>query len=81
MIARQTGPGCTRCVGTEKGSAQMKRAWAEAPQNGVYIISAWNVRRTGRTGCNGAQGSFFADVNIHGVTLCFEWGPRSSLRR
>ena len=38
-----------------------KRARAEAPRTGVYVISAWNVRGTGRTGCNRAQGSFFAD--------------------
>ena len=61
MVARQTAPRCTRCVRTEKGSARTKRAWAEAPRTGVYVISAWNVRGTGRTGCNRAQGSFFAD--------------------
>ena len=63
MVARQTAPGCTRCVRTEKGSARTKRARAEAPRTGVYVISAWNVRRTGQTGCNRAQGSFFADVD------------------
>jgi len=62
MVARQTAPGCTRCVRTEKGSARTKPAWAEATRTGVYIISAWNVWGTGRTGCNRAQGSFFADV-------------------
>ena len=62
MVARQTAPGCTQCVRTEKGSARTKRARAEAPRTGVYIISAWNVRRTRRTGCNRAQGSIFADV-------------------
>jgi len=62
MVARQTAPGCTRCVRTEKGSARTKRARVEAPRTGVYVISAWNVQGTGRTGCNRAQGSFFADV-------------------
>ena len=64
MVARQTVPGCTRCVRTEKGSARTKRARAEAPRTGVYVISAWNVGRTGRTGCNRAQGSFFADGTL-----------------
>jgi len=67
MVARQTAPGCTRCVRTEKGSARTKRAQAEAPRTGVYVISAWNVRGTGRTGCNRAQGSFFADGVVFGV--------------
>ena len=62
MVARQTAPGCTRCVRTEKGSPRTKRARAEAPRTGVYARSAWNVRRTGGTGCKRAQGSFFADV-------------------
>jgi len=62
MVARQTAPGCTWCVRMEKGSARTKRARAEAPRTGVYVISAWNVRGTGRTGCNRAQGSFFADA-------------------
>jgi len=61
MVARQTAPGYTRCVRTEKGSARTKRARAEAPRTGVYVISAWNVRATGRTGCNREQGSFFAN--------------------
>ena len=61
MVARQTAPGCTWCIWTEKGSARTKRARAEAPRTGVYVISAWNIRGTGRTGCNRAQGSFFAD--------------------
>ena len=61
MVARQTAPGCTRCVRTEKGSARTKRDRAEAPRTGVYVISAWNIRGTGRTACNRAQGSFFAD--------------------
>jgi len=65
MVARQTAPGCTRCVRTEKGSARTKRARAEAPRTGVYVISAWNVRGTGRTGCNRAQGSFFANETNH----------------
>ena len=47
MVARQTAPGCTRCVRTEKGSAPTKRASAEAARTGVYVISAWDVRRTG----------------------------------
>ena len=64
MVARQTAPGCTRCVRTEKGSARTKQARAEAPRTGVYVISAWIVRRTGRTGCNRAQGSCFADEHI-----------------
>ena len=64
MVARQTAPGYTRCVRTEKGSAQTKRARAEAPRTGVYVISAWNVQGTGRTGCHRAQGSFFADVQV-----------------
>ena len=64
MVARQTAPGCTQCVRTEKGSAQMKRARAEAPRTGVYVISAWNFQRTGRTGCNRAQGSVFADESL-----------------
>ena len=63
MVARQTAPGCTRCVRTEKDSARTKRAQAEAPRTGVYVISAWNVRRTRRTGCNREQGSIFADVS------------------
>jgi len=62
MVARQTAPGCTWCVRTEKGSSWTKRARAEAPRTGVYVISALNVRGTGRTGCARAQGSFFADV-------------------
>jgi len=61
MVARQTAPGCTLCVWTQKGRAQTKRARAEAPRTGVYVMSAWNVLGTGRTGCNRAQGSFFAD--------------------
>ena len=61
MVARQTAPGCTRSVWTEKRSAKTKRAWAEEPRTGVYVISAWNVKRTWRTGCNRAQGSFLAD--------------------
>ena len=64
MVARQTAPGCTRSVRTEKGSARTKRARAEAPRTGVYVISAWNVRGMGRTGCNRAQGSFFDDVSV-----------------
>ena len=67
MVARQTAPGCTRCVRTEKGSAWTKRAQAEAPRTGVYVISAWNVRGRGRTGCNRAQGSFFADGGGGGI--------------
>jgi len=62
MVARQTAPGCTRCVQTEKGSARTKRARAEEPRTGVYVIRTWNVRGTRRTGCNMAQGSLFADV-------------------
>ena len=64
MVARQTAPGCTLCVWTEKSSARTKRARPEAPRTGVYVISAWNVRRTGRTGCNRGQVSFFADVSF-----------------
>jgi len=41
-----------------KGCTRTKRARAEAPRTGVYVISAWNVWGTGRTGCNRAQGSF-----------------------
>ena len=63
MVARQTAPGCTRHIRTEEGSARTKRARAEAPRTGVYVISALNVRRMGRTGCNRAQGTFFADVH------------------
>ena len=62
LVARQTAPGCTQCVWTEKGSTRTKRARAEAPRTGVYVISAWNVRWTGRTGYNRAQGSFFTDA-------------------
>ena len=69
MVARQTAPGCTWCVRREKGSARTKRARGEAPRTGVYVISAWNVRRTGRTGCNRAQGSFFADGS---AVECFQ---------
>jgi len=69
MVARQPAPGCTRCVGMEKGSALTKRARAEAPRTGVYVISAWNVRGTGRTGCNRAQGSFVADGVGAGVVI------------
>ena len=61
MVARQTAPGCIRCVRTEKGSARTKLARAEAPRTEVYVLSAWNVRRTRRIGCNGVQGSIFAD--------------------
>ena len=49
----------------------MKRARAEAPRTGVYVISAWNVRGTGRTGCNRAQGSFFADENTFSTGTLF----------
>ena len=72
MVARQTAPGCTRCVRTEKGSARTKRARAEVPRTGVYVISAWNVRRTRRTGCNRAQGSIFAD----GLLVCWHCDRR-----
>ena len=65
MAARQTAPGCTRCVRTEKGSTRTKQARAEPPRTG-YVLSAWNVRRTGQAGCNRAQGSFFADVGVWG---------------
>jgi len=62
IVARQTAPACTRYVRTEKASARTKPAWGESPRTGVYVISPWNVRGTGRTGCNRAQGSFFTDV-------------------
>ena len=61
MVAKQTAPGGTRCVRTERGSARTKRARAVAPRTGVYVMSAWNVQRKGRTGCNTALGSIFAD--------------------
>ena len=64
MVARLTAPGCTQCVRTEKGSARTKRARQEAPKTGVYVISAWNVQQTGQTGCNRAQGIFFADAHL-----------------
>ena len=67
MVARQTAPGCTLCVWMEKGSTQTKRARAEAPRTGVYVISARNVWRTRRTGCNTAQSSIFAYVRMVGV--------------
>jgi len=35
MVARQTAPGCTRCVRAEKGGARTKRARAEAPRTGL----------------------------------------------
>ena len=76
MVARQTAPGCTWCVRTEQGTARMKRARAEAPRAGVYVISAWNIRRTGQTGCNRAQGSSFPDVAI--ATLQSQTPPRGS---
>ena len=76
MVARQTAPGCTRCVRTEKGRARTKRARAEPPRTGVYVISAWNVRRTGRTAFNRAQGSFFADE----VTTCTQVKEQRFLR-
>jgi len=79
MLARQTAPGCTRCVRTEKGSARTKRARAEAPRTGVYVISAWNVRGTGRTGYNRAQGSFFADDGLHSLyRRNYHWASEST---
>ena len=69
MVARQIAPGCARCVRTEKGSARTKRARAEAPRTGLYVICAWNVWRTGRTGRNRAQGSIFADGGWYNHTL------------
>ena len=64
MVARQTEPGYTQCVRTEKSRAWTKRARAEAPRTGDYIISAWNVQQKRQTGCNRAQGSIFADVPL-----------------
>ena len=40
MVARQTAPGGTRCVRTERGGARTKRAQAVAPRTGVYVMSA-----------------------------------------
>ena len=82
MVARQTAPGCTRCVRTEKGSARTKLARAEAPRTEVYVIRAWNVRRTRRIGCNWVQGSIFADergifqfcfLEVVGPLLSTQW--------
>ena len=58
MVARQTAPGCTRCVRTEKGSTRMKRARAEAPCTGVYVISAWNVLGRGEQDATGRRAVF-----------------------
>ena len=87
MVAKQTAPGGTRWVRTERGSARTKRARAVAPRTGVYVMSAWNVRRTGRTGCNTAQGSIFADaclstpaVEASYLGAHIQTGPSCSLR-
>ena len=61
MVVKQTAPGGTRCVQMERGSARTKRTRTVAPRTAVYVMSAWNVRRTRRTGCNTAHGSIFAD--------------------
>jgi len=58
MVARQTGPGCTRCVRTEKGSARTKRARAEAPRTEVYVIRTWISVGRGEEDATGRRAVF-----------------------
>ena len=57
----RTAPGHVLCLWTQRGHIQTKRAWAFASGTGVYVISAWSVRRTGRTGGTRTQSNIFAD--------------------
>jgi len=43
----RTAPGRVLCLRTQRGRVQTKRARPFASGTGVYVISAWSVRRTG----------------------------------
>jgi len=58
----RTAPGCILCLQAQRGHVRTKRAGALASGTGVYIIRAWTVRRTGRTGRARTQGNIFAGV-------------------
>jgi len=57
-----TAPGHVLCLWTQRGRAQTTRAQPFASGTGVYVISAWSIRRTVRTGSTRIQGNIFADV-------------------
>ena len=61
----RTVPGRVLCLRTQRGHVQTKRAWAFASGTGVYVISAWSIRRTGGTGRTRTQGNIFADIHIY----------------
>jgi len=58
----RTVPGRVLCLQIQRGRVQTKRARGFASGTGVYLISAWSVRRTGRIGRTRTQGNIFADI-------------------
>jgi len=58
----RTAPGHVLYLRTQRGCVQTKRARAFASGTGVYVISAWSVQRTGRTGRTRTQDNIFADA-------------------
>ena len=62
----RTAPGHALCLRTHRGRIRTKRARAFASGTGVYVISAWIVWRTVRTGRTRTQGNIFVDERRRG---------------